>query len=84
MRGVFNYYHTKRLQLGVAMAYAHGAIYSNTDASALRTAPEAILSYWFTSRIRGLASYAYIHTAPDLGLTTDEHHVAVALLVRLG
>jgi len=51
-----------------------------------RLSPQAETSWWFTPRLRVLASYRFLHTTGDPGtgaVATDEHRITATLSVRL-
>ena len=82
----FNYYYTPRFQLGGSFSVESGRIYFNDEGVHTRLSPQAETSWWFTPRLRALASYRFVHTTGDPGNATfaiDEHRITAALSVRL-
>jgi len=80
----FNFYYTPRFQLGASFSFERGQIYFDEERVYTRLSPQADTSWWFTPRLRALASYRFLHTTSDAGtVAIDEHRFTAALAVRL-
>jgi len=80
----FNFYYTPRFQLGGSFSFERGQIHFNEERVYTRLSPLADTSWWFTPRLRALASYRFVHTTSDAASDAiDEHRFTAALAVRL-